>query len=68
MSGTGNLQAFKLITENTTITSSGVGKAEIYASNSIEATLSGMGNLHYKGDPKDVDTKISGFGNIQKAS
>jgi len=68
MSGTGNLQAFKLITENTTITSSGVGNAEIYASNSIEATLSGMGNLRYKGDPKEMDTKISGFGNIQKVS
>ncbi len=68
MSGMGNLHAFDLITKNTTLVGSGMGNSYLHVTDSLDAILSSMGNLQYKGDPTDVDTQMNGMGKIQKTS
>ena len=51
VSSAGNLYAFDLMTETTKITLSSAGNAEVYVTQLLEATLSSIGSLYYKGHP-----------------
>lgn len=51
VSSAGNLYAFDLTTDTTKITLSSVGNAEVYVTQLLEATLSSIGSLYYKGHP-----------------
>ncbi|GEM_PF-901506 len=50
-SGTGNLSAYDMISQNSYITSNGVGNIYVTASDYLEATTNNVGNIYYKGDP-----------------
>lgn len=65
VSGVGSYKAYGLITKNTEIELNGVGKAQVYASESIDAELNGVGNIKYKGNPKTKHLEASGVGNIK---
>ncbi len=45
---------------------SGAGEAKVYASESFEGRVSGVGNIDYWGDPEHEKTRVSGLGNITK--
>ena len=64
INGTANYKSFDLISKDCTITLSGVGNAEVYASKSLDAKINGTGNIRYKGDPESVISSISGTGNL----
>ncbi len=64
LSGASSLKAEELITEKTVIRLSGAGSATIYASEDLDATLSGVGSIKYAGDPKTKNTNVSGIGKI----
>jgi hypothetical protein len=66
-SGSTSVSAFQLITENASIELSGAGDAEVFASKSLKADLSGAGNVAYKGNPPSVNKEISGAGSVSKA-
>lgn len=66
MSGAGSLDASKLITEVCTVQISGVGKALVHATESLEASVSGLGKVEYLGDPKSVKGDVSGVGDVSK--
>lgn len=66
-SGSTSVSAFQLITENATIDLSGAGDAEVFASQSLKADLSGAGSVTYKGNPPSVSKEISGAGSVSKA-
>lgn len=51
VSSAGNLHAFGLITDTTRITLSSIGNAEVYATQLLDATISSLGSLYYKGHP-----------------
>jgi len=65
LSGVGNVDALKYQVENVVITQSGVGNSKIWATNSLSGSLSGVGNISYKGNPA-VDVRVSGVGKVKK--
>jgi len=65
VSGVGGYKAYNLITRTTNIDVEGVGKSEVYASELLDAELSGVGSIRYKGNPKTKDFKVDGIGSIK---
>ena len=64
LSGAGHLQCYDLQAENAKVEVSGVGSAEVFASVKLEATVNGVGNIHYKGNPGSISQSVSGVGSI----
>ena len=65
LSGVGNIDAQNYQVQNVAIKHSGVGEAIIWATNSLNGTLSGVGNISYKGNPT-VSVNVSGVGKVNK--
>ena len=66
ISGSGKFIGNELITANTTAGISGSGQANVHVSDYLEAKISGSGAVNYWGNPKTVNTKISGSGRVKK--
>ncbi len=64
VSGSGDYSARGLITSDTAVHVSGSGDAKIYASNRVDASVSGSGDVSYSGSPKSVNKAKSGSGDI----
>ncbi len=64
MSGAGDLEAYDLVSKYCRIDLSGIGSAEIYVENELEANISGIGSISYRGNPNKVHDNISGLGKI----
>lgn len=64
LSGAGNFGADNLKAKDVSVRVSGSGNADVYASGSLKADVSGVGNVSYSGKPGKVDTNISGVGRI----
>jgi hypothetical protein len=66
MSGASKINTESLRAEKVTVSLSGAGKANVYASQEINADVSGAGSVTYAGDPKVVNPKVSGVGTVSK--
>ncbi len=66
LSGAGKMDAYDLKSEICDINISGVGAAEVYATEELNATLSGVGGIKYRGNPKRINRNVSGLGKIKK--
>ena len=66
-SGSSNLEAFDLLSQDCEIHLTGVGNVQISVSNKLTGDLSGVGNILYKGTPV-VDVKVTGVGNVVNAN
>lgn len=64
MSGAGMANTRNLIAKNVDIKISGSGVGEVYASDSLAASVSGAGSIEYWGNPTTVKQNMSGFGSI----
>lgn len=64
VSGSGDYTARDLQTANTSVHVSGSGDASIYVSNNLEASVTGSGDVSYRGGPKHVMKSKSGSGDI----
>jgi hypothetical protein len=64
VSGVGDLNAEGLKCKNVDIDVSGVGSASVYASESVEASVSGMGDIDVSGSPKNVEKNGGMFSSI----
>lgn len=64
ISGSGDYSARGLHTANTTVHISGSGDASVYATNKLDASVSGSGDISYGGSPKSVFKSKSGSGDI----
>ncbi|MCF2875241.1 MULTISPECIES: head GIN domain-containing protein [unclassified Tenacibaculum] len=65
--GDGNYNGFNIKANTCTITSSGSGYAKVTVNDTLNATLSGSGNISYKGYPI-INQNISGYGQIIDAN
>jgi len=65
LSGAGSVEAFNLLAKKVKVAISGAASAEVYASQSLEATVSGTGSVQYKGNPPQVNKSVSGVGSIK---
>lgn len=59
LSGAGNIKAYDLNSQETKVEISGVGNAEVKVSEKLEADVSGIGKVYYKGDPSSVNINTS---------
>jgi len=66
LNGSGNVSAYGLKTEICSAAISGSGDVEVYVSNSIEAKLTGSGNIDYRGNAQVKQIEVQGSGKINK--
>lgn len=67
LTGSGDLDAYGLKSANVKTQVTGSGDCKVFCSGTLEARVSGSGDIRYKGDPKKTDNKVSGSGSISKA-
>jgi hypothetical protein len=65
LSGASDVDATKLRAKTVEADLSGAGSADIFASESLVAHVSGAGSVRYLGDPANVDKHVSGAGNVR---
>ncbi|HAQ17759.1 MAG TPA: hypothetical protein DCR40_00835 [Prolixibacteraceae bacterium] len=65
IAGAGYLNAIDLKTKKTDFKIEGVGAGSVYATDILNATISGVGKIRYKGDPQ-VYKKIEGIGIVSR--
>jgi Putative auto-transporter adhesin, head GIN domain len=65
VSGSGDIKASDLKAQNVECHVSGSGNINCNASKSLNALVSGSGDIRYKGKPESVKTKVSGSGDIE---
>lgn len=68
LSGAGNLSAYELQVRDASISVSGVGGAEVYVTDNLQAKVSGVGGISYRGEPQNIQRQVSGVGSISAAS
>ena len=66
VSGSGDIKAYELNADNVEATISGSADIKVTANEMLVARVSGSGDIHYRGDPKKIDSKASGSGEISK--
>ena len=66
VSGSGDIKAFELSANNVEASISGSADVRVTANESLVARVSGSGDIHYRGNPKKIDSKASGSGEISK--
>jgi hypothetical protein len=64
ISGSGNFDGKGLTTKSTAIRVSGSGNASIYASEKLDASVSGSGDVRYSGHPKNISKVVHGSGDV----
>jgi hypothetical protein len=63
--GVGEVDAKSLLASDVDISFRGVGDVKVYASNKLDATVQGMGDLTYYGKPRTVNKTASGIGSVK---
>jgi hypothetical protein len=64
--GSGDYSGRSLVTINTAVRVSGSGDASVNASNKVDASVSGSGDIRYTGGAKSVSSSKSGSGDIER--
>jgi len=64
--GTAAIRNYSLEAKNVKVAVNGTGKAEVYASEQLEASINGTGSITYAGNPGEVKQNVSGTGVITK--
>jgi Protein of unknown function (DUF2807). len=65
VSGSGDVHAYDLLSEDTKVRVTGSGDADVFASVSLDVSVAGSGDVRYKGNAK-VSSNISGSGGVKK--
>lgn len=65
LTGASKLQAADLSADDVELSVTGAGKADVTASSSLKAAITGAGKVSYGGNPKSVEKKITGAGKIE---
>ena len=66
LSGAGNIDASNCKVANATTRVSGVGNISCFVTDTLDASVSGVGSINYKGEPKNLQSHVSGIGGIHK--
>ncbi len=66
VSGSGDIKAYELEADNVYATVSGSADIRVTANEMIKARVSGSGDIRYRGNPKKIDSRSSGSGDISK--
>jgi len=66
LSGASDIKAFDLVANNVKIEGSGSCSVDITVQDSLDVELSGVSELRYKGEPKYINSDLSGFSKLTK--
>lgn len=64
--GVGDIDCSKFKSKNVKVISKGVGSLSVYAQESIDVSLKGIGNVDFYGNPASVESEISGLGKVNR--
>lgn len=64
LDGSGNLLCGELQAQSARVDLSGSGNVTVFASESLDATIRGSGNVFYRGSPAKVNKSVPGSGNV----
>ncbi len=64
LNGAGKIEASDLIVENSVVELNGAGLCEVNVTNDLKATINGVGQIKYSGNPANVDKSVKGLGRI----
>ncbi len=67
MSGASRLTASAFPTKRTELSIAGAGRAEVFVTEELKASIAGAGKVLYRGNPRRVQRDISGAGSIKPA-
>lgn len=67
ISGSGNVDCSQLISDRASVYVSGSGNTKVNVNTSLEAHISGSGNIYYSGAARSLEKHISGSGRIVKS-
>lgn len=65
-SGSGTFKSYQLMSNKVKANVSGAGTVKVYASDTLIANASGIGDILYVGKPKTVEVNISGAGTVRE--
>ena len=66
--GAGDVDTSKLQAGKVRVSVSGAASIDVYASEQLDVSVSGVGSVNYSGNPKTVNKNVSGLGSVnQKA-
>jgi hypothetical protein len=66
MSGATDLKADDFETNILTMDMSGAGEADVYVTEKMDVTVTGAGDVRYRGEPQQINQNVSGAGSIEK--
>ncbi|HZG00723.1 MAG TPA: head GIN domain-containing protein [Chitinophagales bacterium] len=66
-SGSGDVNSFGLVTNKVIVAGSGSGDVNVSVNGPVEASLSGSGNVNYKGTATDIREHATGSGHVRKS-
>jgi hypothetical protein len=64
INGAGNINAFDFIADSCHAKIIGTGNCYVFAKESLDAVITGVGNIIYAGNPGNVSSSVTGVGNI----
>jgi hypothetical protein len=64
LTGASRLNAETLQAQDVEVSVTGAGRADVMATNSLKAAITGAGRVSYGGNPKSIEKKITGAGKI----
>ena len=63
--GAGTIKAYDLKAEHVKLEIAGVCNVQVYAAESIDAEIAGMGTIRYKGNPENISFEKAGIGSMK---
>jgi hypothetical protein len=64
--GAGKVEFYNLHAERAKVTVTGAAKVDVYASQQLDTTVSGVGQVTYDGNPSVVNKSVSGIGSVSQ--
>lgn len=65
--GVGEVEAKHLVAQNADVSFEGIGSVSVHAKQRLNATVHGMGNLTYYGNPRVLSKVVAGIGSVVAA-
>jgi len=66
--GAGDVEAAGLIAEKAKVSVTGAASVNVYVTDQLDVSVSGVGSVNYSGHPKTVNKNVSGIGSISEKS
>jgi hypothetical protein len=66
LTGVGSVANADLVSENCRASVNGVGSAEVNVTGELDASVTGVGKVSYKGNPRKLSKSVSGLGGVDE--